>query len=64
MKRFNHLEATGFSYIAHLTQAMRYFITVQRASLCLFLHAFWPDLYEDTASTILIRLTKEFQKSK
>tara|TARA_B100000214_G_scaffold328412_1_gene267538 strand:+ start:474 stop:677 length:204 start_codon:yes stop_codon:yes gene_type:complete len=64
MKSFNHLNDADMSYGAHLRQAMRYYVLAQRAALCLFLHALWPDIYTDTASSIINDLSKEFLEKK
>ena len=61
---FKHLKDSRISYMAHFMQAMRYYVKIQKAALCVFLHAFWPDLFPTSASNIIKGLAKDFEQPK
>ena len=60
---FKHLKSTSMSYTQHFMQAMTYYYKIQKAALCVFLHAFWPDMFTTEASTIIKELASEFEQT-
>ena len=64
MKQFKHLKAQRMTFYAHFKQAIRYYWLIQKAALCVFLHAFWPDAHPYTASKLIIKLADDFTEKK
>ena len=50
--------------MAHFIHAMSYYAKTQKAALCVFLHAFWPDIFPTSASDIIKGLAKDFEQPK
>ena len=50
--------------MAHFMQAMHYYVKIQKAALCVFLHAFWPDIFPTSASSTIKDLAKHFEQPK
>ena len=59
---FKHLKEAKLSYLSHFKQAMGYFFIIQKAAFCVFMHAFWPDLFPTKASTIIKDLSDHFEQ--
>tara|TARA_Y100001970_G_scaffold290861_1_gene426009 strand:- start:754 stop:948 length:195 start_codon:yes stop_codon:yes gene_type:complete len=59
---FQHLKEQKLTYWYHFKQAISYYTKIQKAALCVFLHAFWPDLFPCTASNIIKDLAKHFEQ--
>jgi hypothetical protein len=57
-----HLKEQNMSYWQHWLQAMTYFATIQKAALCVLIHAFIPDVFCDTASKIIKKLAHHFEQ--
>ena len=45
---FNHLNSHDLSYFEHFKKSMYYSGKSFTSSICLFIHAFWPDLFEES----------------
>ena len=59
---FKHLKEKNLSYIEHFTQAVGYFLVIQKAAICVLLHAIFPDLFPTTASKTTKNLAKKFEQ--
>ena len=59
---FKHLKEKNLSYIEHFTQAVGYFLVIQKAAICVLLHAIFPDLFPTTASKAIKNLAKKFEQ--
>lgn len=61
---FQHLEDTQQSYWEHMKQAMKYSWLSLKSSACFFTHAFWPDMYQGTGSTIVSELNETIAEQR
>ena len=59
---FKHLKEKNLSYVGHFKQAIGYFLVIQKAAVCVLLHAIFPDLFPTTASGIIKNLAKKFEQ--
>jgi hypothetical protein len=50
--KFNHLEVYNVGYFVHMQRALGFFIKCVLWTGEVFVHAFYPDLFTDTASRI------------
>jgi len=57
-----HLKENNLSYFGHWKQAMGYFAEIQIAAFCVFTHAWFPFLFECTASEIIKNLAERFKQ--
>ena len=57
---FKHCKEENLSYWQHFCQAMRYYFKIQKAALCVLIHAFFPCLFEKTASKTITNLAIHF----
>lgn len=62
---FKHLNFAGQGYFCHFKAAMGYSWRSFKASCCFFIHALWPDVFQQTGSNEIINLGDELiQKYK
>jgi|SaaInlV_165m_DNA_1040744.scaffolds.fasta_scaffold258541_1 hypothetical protein len=59
-----HLKENNLSYFQHTRQALGYFAKIQLAAICVFIHAWWPSLFESTASEVIIKLADHFKQKR
>lgn len=54
----SHLKENNITYYNHFKRSMIFSYKSLQASLCFFIHAIYPNIYEDTGSQIIIELSK------
>lgn len=52
-KRREHLNDAGETYFRHLLEAWRISLICSRAALAAFVHGFFPNVFEETATRLL-----------
>tara|TARA_Y100000816_G_C25820183_1_gene429183 strand:+ start:223 stop:411 length:189 start_codon:yes stop_codon:yes gene_type:complete len=60
--KFNHLKQKQVNYKKHFIQAMYYCYNILLAAIYVFIHAFYPDIYTDAASSKLKKILTEMEK--
>tara|TARA_E500000331_G_scaffold245508_1_gene235922 strand:+ start:127 stop:321 length:195 start_codon:yes stop_codon:yes gene_type:complete len=62
MKKFKHLEETGYSYQQHFKIALFYSYVFFKLACCCIIHALWPDFYTTTATDKIKKIYKDISK--
>lgn len=64
---FKHLQTKKISYLQHMKQALIISFQMLYGSIACFVHAFYPDIYVNTASSIannIVKLVNEDKEDK
>ncbi len=61
---FRHLQTKNLSYVNHMFGAFRISFKLLSASIYVFIHAFYPDIFEYDGSSIIYSLHSEFENEK
>jgi len=64
MVEFDHLKENGMSYFDHWKQSMFISIRMLLAGVLGTVHAFYPDIFTISASSIIYQLHREFEIRK
>lgn len=56
---FNHLNFMRQSYFFHFKQSIKYSFLAWKASFYFFIHAIYPDIFQHTASDIIVGINDE-----
>lgn len=56
---FNHLNFMGQCYFFHFKQSIKYSFLACKASFYFFIHAIYPDIFQHTASDIIVGINDE-----
>ena len=59
-----HPNELGETYWEHLRYACYFAGSMLLAAICGFIHAFFPFVFQETASNILIRIVKKMKNTK
>ena len=57
---FKHCKKQNLGYFSHMRQALSYYVRIQKAALCVLMHAIYPDVFEETASTEIKKMAIHF----
>lgn len=63
MPLFRHPAEVCMTYVEHGRFALWLSSELARASMASFVHAFWPDLFERTSSSIILNLARVLQET-
>ena len=61
---FNHLKQTNETYFQHFKESINISYKLLKASSFAFIHAFYPDIYQTSASNICRDIIKNVDQRK
>ena len=62
--KFNHLDKINETYTNHMFHAIHISIKMMVGSIKCLIHAFYPDIFEDSASSTCQKIIKFMEKRK
>ncbi len=62
--KFKHLDENKESYLIHMHHALHISYCMFTSSIKCLIHAFYPDIFEDSASSTCTQIIKYMEKRK